>query len=342
MHGFAGSYKSWRWVAMIVALAMALVAAGIATRPAIARADDAPRKKILIGFIGKSQANAVFQAAAAGARDAAAAAPAAYNVDVDLSIQTPAQEDPQAQAQAIDNLVRSGAAGIGISCSNAAAVTPAIDRAMAAGTWVVCFDSDAPRSKRLTCYGTDDIDLGHRIMAALAKAMDEKGTIAILAGNAAAPNLQARVRGVREKLKDYPNMKELNDGHGVFNNTETPADAVVAVRTAENANPNIEGWAFIGGWPLFARNAISGTPGQRKIVSCDALPAQLQYVKDGYVQVLFGQDCYGWGTKSVDILLDKIVKNQDPPSNKIVDPLKEVTKENVDEYAKNWDKWLKK
>ena len=53
------------------------------------------------------------------------------------------------------------------------------------------------------------------------------------------------------------------------------------------------------------------------------------------------QDCYGWGTKSVEILLDKIVKNQSPPDVKVIDPLTLVTKENVDSYAENWKKWLK-
>ena len=54
------------------------------------------------------------------------------------------------------------------------------------------------------------------------------------------------------------------------------------------------------------------------------------YLESGHVEVLLAQDCYGWGHKSVEILLDKIVKNQDPPAAKIFDPLTEVTKENVE------------
>jgi ribose transport system substrate-binding protein len=330
------------WGVFGLGLVVLALAAWPGARMASARrADDGPRKKIIIGFVGKSVANAVFQAGASGARAAAAAAPEEYGVDVDLLNQTPSEEDPQKQSQAIDDLVRAGAAGIAVSCSNGGTVTPAIDRAMAAGVWVVCFDSDAPRSKRFAFYGADDVDCGRRLMTELAKVMDGKGTIAILAGNPAAPNLQARVRGVREKLKDFPDMHELNDGHGVFNHAETPADAVQAVKMAENANPGIEGWAMVGGWPLFARNAFSGEPGARKICSVDALPAQLQYVRDGYVQVLLAQDCYGWGDKSVHILLDKIVKQKDPPNQRTFDPLTRVTKDNVDEFAKNWDKWLK-
>jgi len=46
--------------------------------------------------------------------------------------------------------------------------------------------------------------------------------------------------------------------------------------------------------------------------------------------------------KSVEILLDKVLKGQNPPQERVIDPLTKVTKENVDEYARNWEKWLKK
>jgi ribose transport system substrate-binding protein len=177
-------------------------------------------------------------------------------------------------------------------------------------------------------------------MAELAKAMGDKGTVAILAGNQSAPNLQARVKGVRDELAKHPNMKELNNGAGVFYHQETPEKAAEAVANAQNANPGIEGWAMVGGWPLFTTNALKWEPGKVKVVSVDALPAQLGYLKSGHVQLLLAQDCYGWGHKSVEILLDKIVNKKDPPSVKVIDPLTAVTKETADEYGKKWEKWL--
>ena len=44
----------------------------------------------------------------------------------------------------------------------------------------------------------------------------------------------------------------------------------------------------------------------------------------------------------MDILLNKIVNNQAPADVKVIDPLTLVTKENVDAFAENWKKWLKK
>jgi len=324
----------------LIAVAAVAAACLFASFTPQARAQD--KKKITIGLVAKSQSNAVFQAAYSGAKDAAKELGEKYNADITIDWQTPTDEDAQKQAEAIDALARNGAQGISVSCSEANTVTPAINRAVAAGSIVMCFDSDAPRSKRMCYYGTDDATCGKTVMAELAKAMGDKGTIAILAGNQSAPNLQARVKGVRDELKNHPDIKELNDGQGVFYHPETPEDAARAVQSAQTTNPGIQGWAMVGGWPLFTKNALKWEPGSVKVVSVDALPAQIPYVQQGYVEALYAQDCYGWGHKSVEILLEKIVNGKDPESKRIIDPLTRVTKENADEYMKNWNKWLGK
>jgi ribose transport system substrate-binding protein len=299
-------------------------------------------KQIRIGMVAKSQSNAVFQAAYAGAQAAAKELGPQYGAEVTIDWQTPADEDAQKQAQAIGALAGAGVQGITVSCSEARTLTRAIDAAVRKGIPVICFDSDAPQSKRFAYYGTDDLSCGQRVMAELAKVMGDKGTIAILAGNQSAPNLQKRVEGVKQELAKHPNMKLLEAGGGIFYHQETPEKAAQAVQAAQNANPQIEGWAMVGGWPLFTSNALPWPAGKVKVISVDALPAQLAYLRNGQVQMLLAQDCYGWGYKSVQILLDKIAKNQNPASDRVIDPLSAVTKENVDEFAKNWDKWLGK
>jgi ribose transport system substrate-binding protein len=330
--------KSQLAVALAVSACVALSACSKKSEP---NASGEPAKrKIVIGFIGKSLANDVFQAAQSGAQAAAKELGAKYNVDVEVEIRTPNDEDATKQAEAVEALTRRGVDGIALSCSEANTVTPSIDKAVAKGVAVICFDSDAPNSKRFAYYGTDAKACGARTMEELAKAMGEKGTVAILAGNQSAPNLQARVAGAKEALAKFPNMK-LNEP-GVFYHVETPEKAAEAVLSAQNANPGIQGWAFIGGWPLFTTDALKWPAGSIKVASVDALPAQLGYLRDGHVEVLLAQDCYGWGTKSVEILLEKILKNQNPPDVLVVDPLTRVSKDNVDEYGKHWEQWLKK
>ena len=316
-------------------LSCAGLVAGLMLSPA-ARAEEP--KKIVIGMVAKSQSNPVFQAAYQGAKDAAKELGPKYGVEVTIDWQTPPGEDAQKQAQAIEQLASSGASAIAVSCSDANAVTPAINKAVAAGVEVVCFDSDAPRSKRFAFYGTDDIDCGKQIMEQLAKEMNGKGVVAIIAGNQAAPNLQNRVKGAKDELAKHPGMSLLPDG--VFYHVETPEEAAKALNAAQTTNPQIEGWALIGGWPLFTKNALKWTPGDIKCVSCDALPAQLQYLKSGHVQMLLAQDCYGWGVQAVELSLKKVLKNESPKEPRVVAPLTPVTKDNLDDFAKQWDKWL--
>src|SRR5437764_11318931 len=137
-----------------------------------------------------------------------------------------------------------------MSCSDAAKVTGAINDAVDKGVQVMTFDSDAPQSKRFAFYGADDVAVGTEVMDELAKQMGEKGNVAILAGNQTAPNLQKRAQAVKDEAKKYPNIKIVD----TFYHVETPDDATAEVRSAMSANPQINGWAMVGGWPLFARS----------------------------------------------------------------------------------------
>lgn len=301
---------------------------------------DGGKRKIVIGILGKNLTNDVFQAAQTGAMNAAKELGEKYNADIEIEIRTPNDEDATKQAEAIEALTRRGVDGIAVSCSESNTVTPAIDKAVGKGIPVICFDSDAPGSKRFAYYGTDDRACGQVIMAELVKSMNGSGKVAILGGNQSAPNLQKRVAGAREEAAKHPGI-QLNEP-GVFYHVETPEKAAETVQSAQNANPSIQGWCFIGGWPLFTADALKWPAGSIKVASCDALPAQLSYLRDGHVNALYAQDSYGWGFKSVEILLEKIVNNKEPATPIVIDPLTRVTKESVDEFAGKWNKWLGK
>jgi ribose transport system substrate-binding protein len=298
----------------------------------------ADSKSYTFGLVAKSQSNPVFQAARVGAEDAAKELGAKYGITIKIDWRTPNDEDAQKQADAIEQLVLNGADGIAVSCTDANKLTDSIDKAVANGVPVVTFDSDAPHSDRFANYGIDDVQCGQRVMEELAKAMGGKGTIAILAGNQNAPNLQKRVQGVREEAAKYPDITIID----TFYHKETPQDAAAKVEQVTQAHPELTGWAFVGGWPLFTDDALKWAPGTIKCVSVDALPLELQYIRSGHVQVLLGQQCYQWGYQSVQLLVDKVVFKKDPATVKVVSPLTRVTAENVDDYAKNWDKWLPK
>jgi ribose transport system substrate-binding protein len=310
----------------------------VASLAVVSTTQAQPKKSYTFGLVAKSQSNPVFQAARTGAEQAAKELGTKNGVTIKIDWRTPNDEDPQKQAEAIERLALSGADGIAVSCSDANKLTDAINSAVKNGVPVATFDSDAPASKRFVIFGVDDLKCGEQVMDELAKVMDGKGVVAILAGNQNAPNLQKRVQGAKDAAKKYPGIK-IRD---TYYHKETPQDAAAKVEQVMQANPDITGWAMIGGWPLFTDNALKWQPGTVKCVSVDALPPELAYLRSGHVQLLLAQQCYEWGYRSVEHLLNKVHFKKDPAAVKDVSPLVPVSKANVEEYGKNWEKWLPK
>ena len=302
--------------------------------PAAQSSADAS-KPFVIGVIAKSSTNPVFQAALTGAKAAAAEQSKKLGREVKIAWLTPPEIDGQVQAQRITEAVNEGANALLISASDAAKITGAINDAVARGVPVMMFDSDAPQSKRFAVYGTDDTLAGRMTMDELATLMKGKGKVAILAGNQNAPNLQLRVQGVKEAAKKYPGITIVNTSYHV----ETPQDATAEVVRTMNAYPDITGWAMIGGWPLFGQGLLTALdPAKVKVVSIDALPAELQYVDKGIVPVLLAQPVYDWGYVGVNTIIDHVIHHKEVPEHMSM-TLKRVSKDNLGEWARQLKAW---
>jgi ribose transport system substrate-binding protein len=314
-----------------------VVALAILALPVRTTAQTETPKSLTLGLVAKAQSNAVFQAARRGAEVAAVDLGKKYGIAIKIDWRTPNDENAQQQADNIEQLVLAGANGIAVSCSDANKVTGAINDAVKNGVPVVTFDSDAPQSMRFATYGTADKECGELIMDELGKEIGGKGVVAILAGNQNAPNLQARAKGVRDECaKKFPGITILD----TYYHKETPADAAAKVEQVMEANPQITGWAMIGGWPLFTKNALKWAPGTVKCVAVDALRPELSYLEDGHVNLLLAQQCYMWGYQSVTLLVDKIVNHKTPPAAFVPSPLILVTKDTLADYKKKLDVWM--
>jgi ribose transport system substrate-binding protein len=323
------------------ALGIILIAAAIGCQqekaaPAPSGTVQAPSKKGLkIALIAKSSTNPVFLSARVGAEAAAKELTQKHGIPIEVAWLTPPQEDGQVQAQRIAQAVNEGADAVVISCSDAGKLTGAIDDAVARGIPVMTFDSDAPQSKRFAFYGVDDVKTGAAVMAELAQQMGGKGKVAILAGNQNAPNLQKRVDGVKQEAAKHPGIQIV----GVFNHIETPQDAAAEVIRVGNAYPEIQGWAMVGGWPLFTQTLLKELdPKKVKIVAVDALPVELPYVEKGLAPVLLAQPTYLWGHVSVNTVVDKIHLGKNVPAI-IPMELVRVSKDNLGQWARQLKDW---
>src|SRR5262249_43051313 len=185
-------------------------------------------------------------------------------------------------------------------------------------------------------YGVDDLKTGDAVMEELARQMGDTGNIAILAGNQNAPNLRKRVEGVKQAAAArHPKIKIVD----TFYHIETPQDAAAEVIRVQNAYPQIQGWAMIGGGPLFTPTLLTDLdPKKVKIVAVDALPAELAYVDKGLAPVLLAQPTYLWGSESVKLIVDKVHLKKDVP---VINPMElvKVTKDNLGTWARQLKAW---
>jgi len=331
--------SSLRLIACIVVIVLACCLAGCGKQPtkegAATNSAKPTVKAIKIAMIAKSSTNPVFLSSRTGAEAAAKELSAKLGIAITIDWRTPPTEDGQVQAERIAQSVNEGADVVLISCSDAAKVTGAINDAAKRGVPVMTFDSDAPASDRFAFYGVDDIKTGEAVMAELAKQLNGKGQIAILAGNQNAPNLQKRVEGVKIEAKKYPGIKIVD----TFYHIETPQDAAAEVVRVQNAYPEVTGWAMIGGWPLFTKTLLTDlNPAKVKVVSVDALPAELPYVEKGIAPVLLAQPTYLWGYESVKIIVDKIALGKEVPEMNRME-LVRVDKTSLGKWARQLKAW---
>ncbi len=293
--------------------------------------------KYVLAFIPKLLDNPVFPLAKYGAEKAAKELEATYG-PIEILWVAPTEADAAKQVEIIQGLVNRRVDGIAVSCNNPDALRPAIDAAIDAGIPTMTFDSDSPNSKRITYYGTNDLECGAVLAEYLHNALGGKGTYVILTGVPGAYNLETRIQGLKNKLVEMNSELELIQT--VYCNDDV-AKSIELVEQVMRAHPDLGGWAMVGGWPLQTDNALKAIdpPGSCKVVSVDTLPAMWQYIEQGYVDALAGQKFYHWGAESVNILMESIVNHKEFPQYSW-SGMDVVTKENLDAYKEQWREWF--
>ena len=316
---------------MVALLSVSMTGSLVAQEPA--------RRDVKIAMIAKSSANFVFLSARQGAEDAARALSAKHGIKVEVVWLTPTKEDVAAQTANVAQAIHMGVNAILIACSDSKALTPALNEAADKGIAVMTFDADAPASKRFAFYGADDADLGEKLVTDLAALVGGPGKIAVLAGNPDAMNLRARVDAVKKATAKFKGLEVVE----VVNHVETPQDAAAAILRVNAARPDLAGWAFVGGWPLFRSSqtpALMADLQKRKlkVVSVDGLPDELIYVEKGVVPVLWAQPTYLWGKVGVETIVDKLAFNKTFPQRIKMDPVR-VTRDNLGTWSRQLKSW---
>ena len=316
-------------------VAIGPVPAGVFQVSAELKAEILEDNVIRIAWIPKALNNPVFELGKIGAETKAAELTAAGPYTVEIMYVGSVLSDIAEQVKVMEDVIAGGAEAVGISCNEPTGCMDPIDEAMAAGVPVMTWDSDSPESARFTYLGVDNYEGGKAAAELLLQALPNGGQVALLSGVPGAANLEARIKGFEDAVAGTNLQVALK----VFCDDDVNK-GVTVVEEAMTANPDLDGWFFVGLWPVFAGDGAmpqweAATAAGMKTVAFDTLPVELDWVKSGLLYGLVGQKYWGWGYDTTQMIYDAIVNGATYESftNSGMDI---VTINNVDAMAEAW------
>jgi ribose transport system substrate-binding protein len=255
--------------------------------------------------------------------------------------------DEAGEAQIVqDMLGKADTAAIAISPSNAKLIAQTIKTANPSVP-VMTLDADLAAEDaalRKTYLGTDNYLMGYKIGEYIKKAKPNGGTICTIEGNTGADNILRRAQGMRDALTGQKGIEALKGEGGwtevagcpVFTNDDG-AKGVQAMTDILAANPKLDAFGIMGGWPLFGapqpyRDLFK--PYKDKIASnefvigaADTIGEEVAIAGEGLVTALVGQRPFEMGYKAPSVMIDLIEGK--PVEDPVFTGLDECTKDTV-------------
>jgi ribose transport system substrate-binding protein len=265
--------------------------------------------------------------------DTAVAELAEQGITVTYSWDPPTDAVVTDQIAKIESAVATSPDAISIAVIDASATNSVINELVASGVKMCTFDCDAPDSNRYYyCGHAGNYDDGFYMGETLAKKLDYKGEVAILAGTLSAGNHQDRVKGFKAAIAQYPDMTVVAE--------QADNDSVeVALSVMEgwiSAYPDLKGVIGVNAAsPIGAARAVTdaGKVGQILIVGMAENQEAMEYVKSGTILCTLKQQVPVYGYNSVYNML--LIADGKEPTVKVDEiPANYVTIDNVDQFLK--------
>jgi len=215
---------------------------------------------------------------------------AAKQLGVTWEYTGPADFDTPAQVTALEQIIATKPAGLVVCALQPDAITPAIDKAIAAGIPLVTVDTDAPNSARLTYLGTENYSAGRsmglEMLAVLAGAPGKVG----LASVPGQFNLEERIRGIKDIFAEKGGAEVVTVVDDKNDDAAT-ADAVVAMLQA-NPDINLVGSINAVGAGVAAALRQTSNVGKIKAVTFDITEPIITGLEDGSINATMVQRTY--------------------------------------------------
>ena len=240
--------------------------------------------------------------------------------------QAPSPADHNGQVKLFNDALSAKVDGIAISPIQADAIAPTIDKAIAEGTPVICFDSDATGSKRLAYIGTNNFEAGKAAGLVAAKLFPNGGKLVAFVGNMGAQNAQDRYKGFKEGMKgtNAVFLAEPFEDNKDKAKARKNVEDVITKYQAQGLNGLVGLYSYNGPAVVGAVEAAGITRDKMKVVCFDAEVETLNNLRANKIDVTVVQKPYEFGRLSLMLLnflhtdksIDKALQDMKPELDK--------------------------
>jgi len=282
-----------------------------------------PGKELRFAYVTKTLINEFWQDVAAGVKSEAAK----YGVKVDVQ----AAKDESSMVEQL-NLAQTVAShkpdALLLSPQSDSNLVPVIKAAQAANIPTVIID-DARTSGASVYIGTDQVKIGAQAATFLHEMNPKGGAVAQIEGAAGSPNARARIKGFKEQLGTYPDLKLVASQPGNW-------DRLTALNATSNIlrqHPDLAGiYANNDGMALGVFEAVknANAVGKTLVVGTDGIREAKKSVKNGEMSATVAEFPFEEGQLGVEVALRLIGCQAIPPW--VVSPNAVITKDNVAKF----------
>src|SRR6266436_635013 len=228
---------------------------------------------------------------------------AAKTLGVKAELIGPTNYDPNGEIGMFRKVVEQQPAGICVSAARPEVFQAEIDKAVAQGIPVICVDADVPNSKRAAYIGTDNFKAGKESLKRMAALVTGKGSIVVIT-IPGQHNLDDRVAGVADGLKNYPALKltKILDDKGDARNAFDQVSELIQKKEKMDGIICLEATGGSGAADALHRFSMEG---KLPIVAFDNDPETLDWIERGAITATITQKPYVmsyYGLKFLDDL----------------------------------------
>ncbi|MCE5310280.1 MAG: substrate-binding domain-containing protein [Acidobacteriales bacterium] len=278
-------------------------------------------KKKAIAVIPMGRAHMFWQSVHAGA------VAASREAGVDIIWNGPAAEtDYTDQIRIVESMISRHVDAIALAPIDSKAMVGVVERAVREGIPVILFDSGLDSDVFLSRVATDNYGAGRLGADRMAKILNGKGKVAMVASQPGAASSTAREKGFEDGIHEkYPGIQIVDKRYGM-------ADFAKSLAVAENmltAFPDLDGlFSSNEAASVGAAQALKGRPGTKvKMVGFDWNPTLLDGLETGLIDSLIVQQPFQMGYEAVMSAMKKFRGEPVPKIHDLAPRL--ITRENM-------------